>query len=74
MPRGHTLGAEGAIQALRDLVDALPRCDQHPDRPDTRAVVRGSTRYCDACGTGVPEYPRASPLRRAVALLRVLGR
>jgi hypothetical protein len=46
------------------LVDALPRCDGGCGRPATRALGRGGRRYCDEHGgTGVPEYPRAAPLR-----------
>jgi hypothetical protein len=66
--------AEALEKALRSLVDTLPRCDQHPDRPATRAWVRGAGRYCDECGlkhepNPVHEYPRAQPLRNAIALL-----
>ena len=60
---------------LDDLVKSLPKCDRHPDRPATRAWVRGRSRYCDECGSAtepahsVPEYPRAAPLRRALEAL-----
>jgi hypothetical protein len=59
---------------LRELVYMLPRCDNHPDRPATRAWVRGAGRYCDECGTKVGmlpvhEYPRAAAVRKAVALI-----
>ena len=56
-------------EILAALVDSLPRCDEHRDRPATRARVRGGRRFCDECGTRddgrgpVPEYPRAAPLR-----------
>jgi hypothetical protein len=63
-------------EALRALVESLPKCDVHIDRPATRAHERGGARYCDECGTrnpdmqnAVPEYPRAVSLRAAVALL-----
>jgi hypothetical protein len=64
---------------LRDLVYTLPRCDNHPDRPATRAWVRGAGRYCDECGTKVGmlpvhEYPRAAAVRKAQALLEKEGR
>ena len=73
--------------ALRALVDALPRCTQQEDptdlrttckRPAMRALMRGGARYCDEHGTSpdereVPEYPRARPLRGAVALLERVG-
>ncbi|MCU0686578.1 MAG: hypothetical protein MUF34_30750 [Polyangiaceae bacterium] len=64
--------------ALRELVAGLPECDRC-NGPATRAHVRGGERYCDEHGTGdpavpdVPEYPRAVPLRRAVALLEGRG-
>lgn len=61
--------ARAALRAaLADLVAALPKCDQCA-RPATRAHGRGSFRFCDVHGEGVPDYPRAEPLRRAVALL-----
>lgn len=61
--------------ALSDLIESLPKCEKH-GRPATRALMRGSDRYCDECGAEdehhpeVPEYPRAAPLRRAIALLK----
>lgn len=61
------LARERAILAA--LMDSLPRCDEHRDRPATRARGRGGHRFCDECGTRddgrgpVPEYPRAAPLR-----------
>ena len=64
--------------ALSDLVAASPECDHHEvgmpkcRQPATRAWQRGMERFCDEHGAAlhVPEYPRAVPLRRAVALLR----
>jgi hypothetical protein len=60
--------------ALSDLVAALPKCgimvDGHQcGNQATRSWERGRTRYCDEHGPLVPEYPRAAPLRRAIALL-----
>ena len=75
-----TLDAERAksaelLETLRALVESLPRCDLHGD-PATRAFKRGGRRYCDACNVGLwraaPPYPRAIPLRAAVALLERL--
>jgi hypothetical protein len=51
------------------LVAALPKCDNHSDRPATKAACRGGPRLCDQCGAGggyyqeTPDYPRAEPLR-----------
>ena len=76
----HTaLCAEVSVVALKELlaatlalIETLPRCSNHPERPATRAHTRGGDRYCDlpGCGTerpfglgDVPEYPRAAPLR-----------
>ena len=64
---------EKAVGMLRALVESLPTCDVHGD-PATRAFERGGRRYCDACGVGLvqcdaPDYPRAVPLRAAVAFL-----
>jgi len=39
--------------ALRELVESLPKCDVHPDRPATKAFDRGGKRYCDDCGADV---------------------
>jgi hypothetical protein len=56
-------------RTLRALVDALPRCDNCP-APATRARRRGEGRWCDGhAPEGCPEYPRAAPLRAALALL-----
>jgi hypothetical protein len=61
---------------VADLLATLPACDNHPDRPATRALRRGVERYCDECGSKypdmlvpVPEYPRAQALRRLVELV-----
>jgi hypothetical protein len=71
------LAGHAEAEALRALVNALPKCEQH-GRPATRAWSRGGMRYCDECGTQqhdknerseVPDYPRAAPLRAALALL-----
>lgn len=59
------------------LVASLPKCDNHPDRPATKAVKRGSGRWCDECGDpktwrgpyAAHDYPRAAPLRALVAEL-----
>ena len=57
--------------ALRALVDALPRCGSC-SAPATRAWRRGEDRWCDEhAPEGCPEYPRAVPLRAALALLGV---
>jgi hypothetical protein len=54
------------------LVESLPKCDNHPDRPATRAWRRGAERWCDECALdpsrwrgsyAAHEYPRAAPLR-----------
>lgn len=63
--------------ALAHLVVALPTC-AHCNKPATWAWARGQDRYCDEHGVGpeskfgpghVLEYPRAAPLRAAMALL-----
>lgn len=60
---------DAAWKLIEDLVASLPKCDRHTDRPATRAWNRGGERYCEECGTarewetGVPEYPRAAPIR-----------
>jgi hypothetical protein len=67
--------------ALSDLVATLPECDYHEvgmpkcRQPATRAWNRGVERFCDEHGgpLHVPEYPRAAPLRRAIALLKERG-
>lgn len=47
---------EAAEARLAALLDSLPRCDYHRDRPATRAFARGEGRFCDACGAeGVPK-------------------
>lgn len=52
-------GAEG--------LDRLKTCDA----PATKANGRGGMRYCDEhAPPGTDDYPRAEPLRRAVAALR----
>jgi hypothetical protein len=58
-----------AMSTLRALVDKLPKCAC--GAAATRAAQRGGARYCDAHGAGVREYPRAAPLRIALALLRL---
>ena len=55
-------------EALSSLVTALPRCDEC-SCPATRARGRVGERYCDEHGPGATEYPRAAPLRKAIALL-----
>jgi len=64
------------VELVRELIDTLPKCDRHPDRPATRAWKRGSSRYCDECGTKdvplnsePPEYPRAEALRKLTKIL-----
>jgi hypothetical protein len=68
--QGVLVGALYRARAvLRELVDALPRCD-HCHAPATRAHGRGGARYCDEhAPAGCPPYPRAEPLRRALAAL-----
>lgn len=59
------------------LIASLPKCDNHPDRPATKAVKRGGGRWCDECGDpktwrgpyAAHDYPRAAPLRALVAEL-----
>lgn len=54
------------------LLWSLPKCDQCK-RPATRAWKRGEARYCDKHGEGVPDYPRATPLRETFRMLKELG-
>jgi hypothetical protein len=76
--RAAEMLADEAIAVLRALVDSLPKCtgvvDGDPTcaRVATRAWQRGGTRYCDKHGPNVPEYPRAQPMRDALALLAKL--
>jgi hypothetical protein len=62
---------------LASLLSSLPECDSFVPGSDgakchdaaTRSEGRGRTRYCDAHGAGVKEYPRAQPVRDAEAWL-----
>lgn len=79
--RAAVAEATGAVVlgVLRELVRTLPRCDAVVmwcgatsvcANPATHACGRGGARYCDVhVPTGVPEYPRAPALRRAMNLL-----
>lgn len=52
------------LRAMGDaIVDALPRCEEHPDQPATRGRRAGGYRYCDECSGNVPEYPHAALVR-----------
>ncbi len=54
---------------LRELVRTLPACTICHN-PATKAWQRGEARFCDECGEGVPDYPRAPSLREALRLLK----
>jgi hypothetical protein len=63
------------------LVASLPICDYWYGeagrgvcgRPATRALGRGGERFCDEHGEGVPEYPRAEPIRAILAARKALA-
>jgi hypothetical protein len=77
----HRAPCQNVEEILRELVDTLPKCDTHPDRPATRSWGPGRSRYCDECGTRygekrdhVAELPSAAAVRKAVALREREGR
>ena len=57
-----------AVEALRTLVETLPRCD-NCDAPATKAHGRCGPRWCDRHGGETPDLPRAAALRRAHKVL-----
>jgi hypothetical protein len=52
-----------------ELLATLPKCDDHPDRPATKAIKRGANRWCDECAPLDPDYPRAKAIRAIQAAL-----
>lgn len=56
-------------ELAKGLLDSLPRCTNHPETPATKAKYRGNGRYCDECGEGIADYPRANHIRKLTKYL-----
>ena len=59
-----------AREALRALVESLPRCSAACTAPATHAHVRGGARWCEKhAPPDCPPYPRYRAVTAALALL-----